>query len=199
MLIYGAGGHAKVVISCILANKNKIDSIFDDNPDKNEVYGITVSGSYNPGISPNQEVIIAIGNNLIRRKISDQVKHAFGTTIHPSCIVDKTVKISEGTVILHNSVIQADSIIGRHVIINTSVSVDHDCVIGDFVHLAPGVILAGNVCVGENTLIGLGSIVTPGLMIGRNCFVTAGSVVTKNIPEGAIVRGNPARIISRQS
>ncbi|MCF0057786.1 acetyltransferase [Dyadobacter sp. CY356] len=199
MLIYGAGGHAKVVISSILANQNKIDSIFDDNPNKKEIYALTVSGSYNPDTFPDKELIIAIGDNLTRRKISDQVKHTFGITIHPSSIIDKTVKIGEGTVVLHNATIQADSVIGRQVIINTSVSVDHDCIISDYVHLAPGVILSGSVCVGENTLIGVGSIVAPGLTIGKNCFVAAGSVVTHNIPDGVIVRGNPARIISRHA
>jgi acetyltransferase-like isoleucine patch superfamily enzyme len=98
---------------------------------------------------------------------------------------------------LHHAVIQADAVLGRHVIINTAATVDHNCVIDDFVHIAPGVILAGNVRVGENTLIGAGSIVAPGLTIGKNCFVAAGSVVTINIPDGATVRGNPARIISR--
>lgn len=196
MLIYGAGGHAKVIISCILANKDTIDLIFDDNTDKKETYGISVLGFYNADILPDQKLIIAIGDNSIRRKISDQIKHSFGITIHPSSIVDKTVKIGKGTVVLHNTVIQAESIIGKHVIVNTSVSVDHDCTIGDFVHLAPGVILSGNVWIGENTLIGVGSIVAPGLTIGKNCFVAAGSVVTKNVPDDAIVRGNPARIIS---
>lgn len=199
MIIYGAGGHAKVIISCILANQESVDLIFDDNPDRKEVYGMEVSGFYNPTIFPDQKLIISIGNNSIRRKISNQVKHVFGITIHPSCIVDKTVKIGEGTVVLHNAVIQTYAVIGNHVIINTSVSVDHDCVIGDFVHLAPGVILAGNVCVGENTLIGVGSIVVPGLTIGKNCFISAGSIVTKNVPDGAIVRGNPARIISHHA
>lgn len=196
MIIYGAGGHAKVIISCILANQDRVDLIFDDNPDRKEIYGMKVAGLYDPTIFPDQNLIISIGDNLIRKRISDHVKHVFGITIHSSGIVDKTVKIGEGTVVLHNAVIQADVVIGRHVIINTSVSIDHDCVISDFVHLAPGVILSGNVCIGENTLVGVGSVIAPGLTIGKNCFVAAGSVVTKNIPDGAIVRGNPARKIS---
>ncbi len=97
MLIYGAGGHAKVIISCILANQNSIDSIFDDNPDRKEIYGISVAGLLQFRLfCPIKNLIIAIGDNLIRRMISDQVKHAFGITIHPSCIVDKSVKIGEG-------------------------------------------------------------------------------------------------------
>jgi sugar O-acyltransferase (sialic acid O-acetyltransferase NeuD family) len=197
MLLYGAGGHAKVIISAILAHEISINSIFDDNQDRKEVYRIKTSGSYNPFLFPDKKLIISIGDNSIRKRISGIIKHPFGIVIHPSATIDQSVIVGEGTCVLHHAVVQADSVLGRHVIINTSASIDHECVIDDFVHIAPGVILAGNVRIGENTLIGAGSIVAPGLTIGRNCFVAAGSVVTINIPDGAVVRGNPARIISR--
>lgn len=197
MLIYGAGGHAKVIISAILAHEITINAIFDDDSSRKEIYKIATSGNYNPAIFPDDTLIIAIGDNTIRKQISKYIKHQFGEIIHPSASVDKSVQIGQVTCILHHAVVQADSIIGQHVIINTSASIDHDCVIHDFVHIAPGVILAGSVSVGENTLIGIGSIVAPGLIIGKNCFIAPGSVVTINIPDGATVRGNPARIISR--
>lgn len=195
MLIYGAGGHAKVIISILRTNGEEISCIYDDDLAKQKIYGIAVKGIYDASAFPDKKIIIAIGNNRVRRKISGLIHHAFGTVIHPSAIVDQSVKVGVGTCLMHHTVIQADSTIGNHVIINTSVSVDHDCCIGNFVHLAPGVILAGNVKIGENTLIGIGSILAPGLTIGKNCFVAAGSVVTKNIPDGSTVRGNPARII----
>jgi len=43
--------------------------------------------------------------------------------------------------------------------------------------------------------IGANSIILPGVIIGENAFVGAGSVVTKNVPDGAVVVGNPAKII----
>lgn len=197
MLIYGAGGHAKVIISIIRANGGKINGMYDDDLTKQEVSGIVVSGAYNALHFPDEELIIAIGNNVVRKKISSLIHHAFGTAIHPTALIDPGVKVGTGTCVMHHAVIQVDSTIGNHVIINTSASVDHDCDIGDFVHLAPGVILAGHVKISVNTLIGTGSIVAPGLTIGKNCVVGAGSVVTKNIPDGSTVRGNPARIINR--
>jgi sugar O-acyltransferase (sialic acid O-acetyltransferase NeuD family) len=197
MLLYGAGGHARVIISSILANGDLIHAVFDNDPGQVEIAGIATYQSYDPAIFRDQRLIISVGDNLTRRKLSEAIWHPFTITIHPFAWVDKSVKIGEGSCILHGAVVQAGTRIGRHVIINTAASVDHDCVIADFVHIAPGVRLAGNVHVGENTLVGIGSIVVPGLTIGKNCLIAAGSVVTRNIPDGLTVRGNPARIISR--
>ena len=51
------------------------------------------------------------------------------------------------------------------------------------------------ITVGNNVMIGLGSIIMYGVNIGNNVIVAAGSVVTKDVPDGKIVGGNPARII----
>jgi len=197
MILYGAGGHAKVIISILKANGNNIQAIFDDDILRKTVFNIPVTGIYNPNLFVTEKLIIAVGNNVIRRRLSEKIIHKFGNTIHPAAVIEDSVIIEAGTCIMQNAVIQADSVLGKHVIINTSSSVDHDCHIGDFVHIAPGVVIGGNVTIGENTLIGIGSIVIPGLSIGKNCLISAGSVVTKNIADGMIVRGNPARIISR--
>ena len=42
--------------------------------------------------------------------------------------------------------------------------------------------------------LGAGCIVLPGVTVGKDALVGAGSVVTKDVPEGAIVVGNPAKI-----
>ena len=190
MLIYGAGGHAKVIISCVNASGDSVQAIFDDDLSKKEI-----SKSYDPILFGDKSIIIAIGNNNIRRTIAQKISHHFGNVIHPTAIIDKSVLIEEGTVILHESILQAGTVIAKHVIINTRVSIDHDCHIADFVHIAPGVILCGNVHVGENTFIGAGSIVVPNVTIGNNCFIAAGSVITRSIPDNSIARGNPGRII----
>ena len=197
MLVYGAGGHASVIISILKANGCDIEAVFDDDVSNKNIINGLMPAAYNPGFLPAERLIIAIGNNNMRRRLSERITHGYGTIIHPSAIIDQLVQVGPGTCVMQGAVIQTDSVIGKHVIINTASSVDHACRIGDFVHIAPGVILGGNVTIGENSLIGIGSIVVPGLSIGKDCLVAAGSVVTKNLPEGAIVRGNPARMISR--
>lgn len=53
----------------------------------------------------------------------------------------------------------------------------------------------GPIEVFDNVFIGNDSIILYNTKIGPNAIVAAGSVVVKNVPEGAIVGGNPARVI----
>lgn len=51
--------------------------------------------------------------------------------------------------------------------------------------------------IGYNTKIGYHCVIMPGVTIGRNCGVLAGAVVTKDVPDGSLVAGNPAKVIAR--
>ena len=51
--------------------------------------------------------------------------------------------------------------------------------------------------IGSNTIIGIRSIILPGIRIGNHCVIGAGSVVTKDIPDGCVAAGNPARIVRK--
>ncbi|GGN08676.1 acetyltransferase [Dyadobacter beijingensis] len=195
MLIHGAGGHAKVVVSILSACGERVTGVFDDNRIGLWQPGAHVIRPYTPDFKGSEKLIIAIGNNQDRKRIADSVCHAFGKAIHPAAIVDNTVVIGEGTVIVHGAIVQAGSCIGDHVIVNTGAIVDHDCLISDFVHIASAATLCGSVRVGECTLVGAGSVVAPGIAIGKECVIGAGAVVVRDVPDYAKVVGNPARVI----
>jgi acetyltransferase-like isoleucine patch superfamily enzyme len=59
----------------------------------------------------------------------------------------------------------------------------------------PDLELAGEIVVGDNVFVGMGALILPNVKIGNNCIIGANSVVTKNVPDGVIVAGNPARIV----
>ena len=84
---------------------------------------------------------------------------------------------------------------GSVCIVNNSVNVDHECQFGSGVHIAPGAVLCGCVAVADNTMIGAGAVVLPRLRVGSGALVGAGAVVTRDVPDGAVVVGNPAKII----
>ncbi len=195
MLIYGAGGHAKVVLSILSACGERISGILDDNWQNGRGSGRQTACAYDPMFMPSEQLIVAIGNNLDRRRVVEVVKHSFGLAIHPTAVIESSVRVGAGVVIVHNAVVQADCFLGNHVIINTAAIVDHECVIGDFAHIGPGAVLCGGVCVGEYTLVGAGSVVLPGICIGRECVIGAGSVVVRDMPDFTKVAGNPARVI----
>jgi acetyltransferase EpsM len=73
--------------------------------------------------------------------------------------------------------------------------VEHECQLGDYVHISPNSALAGDVIVGEGSHIGIGAVVIPGVKIGKWVTIGAGAVVLEDIPDFAVVVGNPGKII----
>ena len=196
MHIIGASGHAKVIIDILNKNGQAISGIWDDNLSLKTFQGLRINGDIKSFTDAGRnEAIIAIGNNKIRKEISTKIKVTFGTAIHPSSSVSSSVSIGCGTVIMPNVTINIDAKIGLHVIINTNASVDHDCQIGNFVHISPQVALAGNVIVNEGAHIGIGACVIQGIRIGRWATIGAGAVVIRDVPDYAVVVGNPATVI----
>lgn len=51
------------------------------------------------------------------------------------------------------------------------------------------------VTIEDGSDIGIGAILLPGVRVGRGAQIGAGAVVTRNVPEFAVVAGNPARVI----
>ena len=196
LIFLGAGGHARVLATAVETSAAKLVAVFDTDPTKKDLDGVENMGDYKADVHPEAKLLIAIGDNSVRKKISANVSHDFGQVIHAAAHVDRLTRLSPGVQVMPAAVINRGTAIGQHTIINSNATVEHDCKIGDFVHIAPGATICGGVTVGEGTLIGANATVLPQCVIGQNVTVGAGTVVTKNIPDNATVIGIPGKIIS---
>lgn len=192
MYLYGASGHAKVIIDILEASGITVDGLYDDNEAVTSLLGYPVQRY---GGESSGETIISIGNNEIRRQVAERIGGSFGMAIHPTAIVSPRARIGEGSVVMQGAIVQSEATIGKHCIINTGATVDHECIIGDFAHISPNATLCGNVTVGEGSQIGAGSVVVPGVHIGKWTLICAGSVVTKDIPDYCIASGNRCKVV----
>ena len=192
--LIGASGHAKVVIDVVEEVGYRVGQIFDKDELKKEILGFEICHNFS---NLPERTVIAIGDNYIRKRIAEANSFNLEALVHPKSSVSKYSEIGNGTVIMSGVSINADAKIGRHCIVNTNSSVDHDCIISDFVHISPNAALAGNVEVGESSHIGIGACIKQGVKIGRSCIIGAGAVILRDVPDGAVVVGNPGKGINR--
>jgi sugar O-acyltransferase (sialic acid O-acetyltransferase NeuD family) len=206
VVIVGAGGHGVVVadiLNCMQRAGTDVELIafVDDHvpPGVRDLCGVPVLSGGLRALSAieHDAVVVAIGDNAVRRRMSEEIRRNGGVLViarHPSSVVAADACVGVGTVICAGAVVNPAASVGCSAILNTHSSIDHHNRIGDCAHIAPGVHLGGNVTVGDETLLGLGSIVLPGTRIGSRVVVGAGSVVLKDLPDGAVAYGVPARL-----
>jgi acetyltransferase-like isoleucine patch superfamily enzyme len=142
-----------------------------------------------------------------------------GTGANCTMSIGNRSLISKGAVIQAKSgalVIGDECDIGAHVII-TSVSaitlednvlIAGNCYIGGARYnitdletpiMYQGIYSRGPITIGANTWIGASATIIDGVTVGKGCVIGAGAVVTKDIPDYAIVVGNPAKIIKTRT
>ena len=199
LLVFGAGGHGRVVLDSALAAGLPVAMLIDRHPTVAQVYGVPVAETFP---FARFRFLVAIGDNADRRRVFAELRARGGqpvNVIHPSAAVSPHAQLGHGVFVCAGAAINAGAVIGDNCIVNTSASVDHDCAIGEHTHLAPGVRLGGDVRVGAECLLGIGAAVLPGLSIGDRSVVGAGSVVTRDLPGGIVAFGAPACVRRRHS
>lgn len=191
VIIIGASGHGKVVADIVEKSGDKIFGFLDDDLSKNGVIGkVSECEKY-----IDKYFVIAIGNNKIRKAISEKYSNLnYYTAVHPRAVISYDAIICPGTVIMANAVINSSVKIGKHCIINTASVVDHDSEIADFSHVSPGAILCGTVKIGECTNIGAGTVVRNNISIADNVVIGCGACVVNDIINPGVYMGVPAKI-----
>jgi UDP-N-acetylbacillosamine N-acetyltransferase len=205
LVIYGAGGHAKVVAEIARLNGWNVVGFIDgvDRTRKGtSFYGSTILGGDEvlPGLldSGVNYVLVGFGANRPRLEVARRLLgmgFRLATAIHPSAVCATDTLIGEGAVLCCGAVAGPSSRIGGNVIINTKASIDHDCAVHDGAHVGPGAVVAGSVQVCECAWVGAGAVIGDHKSIGADSVVGAGAVVVKDVPPGVVVVGVPARIM----
>ncbi len=94
-----------------------------------------------------------------------------------------------------------------HIRIGSDVGIAQNCVFYPYDHgVAPDIPVSkqplqskGPIVVGDHAWLGVGVIVLDGVRIGEGAVIGAGSVVTRDVPDGAIAVGSPARVVKMRS
>jgi acetyltransferase-like isoleucine patch superfamily enzyme len=138
-----------------------------------------------------------------------------GNTIGSNFQTGNKVNIREQNTIGDNVSIGTLSVIEHHVIIGNNVRIHSQVFVPEYSILEDGAWLGPNVVltnakyplspgvknslkgprIKRNAKIGANATVLPGVVIGENALVGAGSVVVHDVPDNAVVVGNPARVI----
>ena len=141
--------------------------------------------------------------------IDENCKIGKGTKIWHFCQIMPGCEIGENCNIGQNVVVSPGAIIGNGVKIQNNVSLYTGVIIEDDVFLGPSCVFTNVInprafierkeeyrktVVGKGASIGANATIVCGCRIGRYAFVGAGAVVTKDVPDFALVYGNPAKV-----
>lgn len=205
IVIYGAGGHAKVIADIIEKSKAyRILGFLDDYKEPGTtIYGYEILGGIDyitDCAESDLSGIVALGDNWSRKKTVELIKtrnpnFKFVTAIHPSVSIGRGVKINEGSVVMAGVIINSDAVVGEHCIVNTKSSLGHDSILLNYVTVAPNATIAGNVKLGECSTMSISSTIIHGKEIGDHTVIGAGATVVKDIPSYTVAYGTPAKII----
>jgi UDP-perosamine 4-acetyltransferase len=211
-VIFGAGGHAGVLLDALQTSTVQFEFVMlDADPGRKggEILGVPILG--NDSLLPELKrrgaarFVVGVGSTgdtSLRQHLYESALVAGLVPLqvgHPSAICSPSARLGEGVQLLAGCIVNIGTILGVNTIINTGAIVEHDCRVGSHVHIASGATVCGSVTIGDGAHIGAGATVRQGIVIGRHAVVGAGSVVIKDVPEGMVVAGVPARSLEKRN
>ncbi|TBV08266.1 acyltransferase [Phytopseudomonas dryadis] len=132
-----------------------------------------------------------------------------GTRVWQFCVIFAHAKIGKNCNLCAHTLVESDVVIGDNVTVKSGVYIWDGTRIEDNVFLGPNATLTNDlmprskeypesfsgITLKEGASIGANATILPGITVGVKAMVGAGSVVTKDVPDYAVVIGNPATII----
>jgi sugar O-acyltransferase (sialic acid O-acetyltransferase NeuD family) len=199
ILVYGGGGHAKVLLDLLAATDSyTVVGVVDDHLERGLfVLGTQVLGGaevlpelVGDGVSLAVNGVGGISRPQVRREVFDRLAWAGLTCpamIHPTALVEPSATLEDGVQVLAHAYVGSAARVGFGSLLNTAAVVNHDCLVGRHVGISPGALLAGAVTLGDRCLVGMGATVNVGVVIGEGALVGNSAVVKADVGPGAIV------------
>lgn len=179
LLIVGAGGHGRSLAETAeLSGQFEVVGFLDDSmPTGESALGHLVLGSVADmaqNISVCDQAIVAIGNNAVREKLTQQLSNigfALATVLHPRAIVSPSAMVGRGSTVMAGAIVGTEARLGIGAIVNCGAIVDHQATVEDFGHLGVNASMAGG------TVLGHGAWLQAGAALGYGVVVKAGAVI----------------------
>lgn len=203
VVLYGAGGAGKELAMSLMRGKQwHVKGFVDDTMMTGTIVnGVQVLGGMEWLEHYDGYVAMCIVNNpIVKRMLIERIKETsqatFPLMLNEDSIISEGVNWGEGCVVAHPwNFITCNIKIGKFVWINTRCDIGHDVEIGCYSTLFTRINVGGGVHIGKDCVIGTGVTIKPGVTIGDGCIIGGGAVVVKDIPDGMVAAGCPAKII----
>lgn len=206
IICWGASGHARVVAQSLRrVGRWRLDGFIDDRDPqrRGEAFcGARVLGGREALAAARargtEEMLLAFGDNAARLALWRELEPQgwrFPVLLDPAAVVADDAEIGAGSYVAAGAIVQPGVRIGAQVIVNSGAIVEHDSRIGDGAHIAPRACLAGHVEIGRGSWIGAGSVVRDRLRIGAGVVIGIGALVLRDVPDGVVAYGHPARVV----